>query len=360
MEGPERVKLNLKPCRNCGRTFNPESLVKHEKSCKTVNKPRKVFDTSKQRATDDLSLKQIKNAQKKAAAEAQKKAVADQKKQVAPPKSHWRQKHEEFVRNIRAAKQAQVAIDSGGPLPPPPPPSENPDYVTCPYCSRRFNEKAADRHINFCKEQQKRVPAKRVPSQQEQKRAAATKYQPPKPKVRGSPGDSPMAGGGYGSSGSSRGGYSGGAPPRGAPAGVRGTPPGPEMGGRSAGGYSSGSQVSRGRAPAGGAARGRQAPASQGTYHEEENRSRGAMDGKNHARSANKSSPSSGHNLHVTDSGYHSNSSETDAAVPRIRKVGRPSSGVAKFCHECGTKYPTAQAKFCMECGIRKIEIHAR
>ncbi|XP_060554166.1 zinc finger C2HC domain-containing protein 1A-like isoform X2 [Ruditapes philippinarum] len=397
MEGPERVKLNLKPCRNCGRTFNPESLVKHEKSCKTVNKPRKVFDTSKQRATDDLSLKQIKNAQKKAAAEAQKK-------QVAPPKSHWRQKHEEFVRNIRAAKQAQVAIDSGGPLPPPPPPSENPDYVTCPYCSRRFNEKAADRHINFCKEQQKRVPAKRVPSQQEQKRAAATKYQPPKPKVRGSPGDSPMAGGGYGSSGSSRGGYSGGAPPRGAPAGVRGTPPGPEMGGRSAGGYSSGSQVSRGRAPAGGAARGRQAPASQGTYANkygdansgqnglmadplrvlsgrslklrEDRRpasrdkpsnqnnvlstNRGAMDGKNHARSANKSSPSSGHNLHVTDSGYHSNSSETDAAVPRIRKVGRPSSGVAKFCHECGTKYPTAQAKFCMECGIRKIEIHAR
>ena len=49
------------------------------------------------------------------------------------------------------------------------------DYVTCPYCSRRFNEKAAERHINFCKEQQKRVTAKRVPSQQEQKRAAAAK-----------------------------------------------------------------------------------------------------------------------------------------------------------------------------------------
>ncbi|KAH3709587.1 hypothetical protein DPMN_069051 [Dreissena polymorpha] len=47
------------------------------------------------------------------------------------------------------------------------------DYVDCPYCSRRFNEKAAERHINFCKEQQKRLTSKREPSQQEKARAAA-------------------------------------------------------------------------------------------------------------------------------------------------------------------------------------------
>ena len=34
------------------------------------------------------------------------------------------------------------------------------DYVQCPYCSRRFNEKAAERHINFCKTQQQRIPNK--------------------------------------------------------------------------------------------------------------------------------------------------------------------------------------------------------
>jgi len=39
--------------------------VKHEKSCKSVMKKRKVFDTSKQRVTEDLSLKTIKQAQKK-------------------------------------------------------------------------------------------------------------------------------------------------------------------------------------------------------------------------------------------------------------------------------------------------------
>lgn len=263
MEGPPRVKLDLKPCRHCGRTFVPESLVKHEGSCKNIQKKRRVFDTSKQRVTEDLSLKQIKAAQKKA---------------VAAPKSHWKQKHEEFIRNIRAAKGAQVAMERGDPLPPPPPPSENPDYVTCPYCSRRFNEKAAERHINFCKEQQKRVNAKRVPTQQEQARAAATKYQPPKLKGRGTAGDSPAAGGGYGAS---RGGYSSSPATRGAPAGTRGTPPGgrgtpPGPGGsksdmgRTPGGYSSSSQGygSRGRAPAstGGVARGRAAPAPQGTY----------------------------------------------------------------------------------------------
>lgn len=30
------------------------------------------------------------------------------------------------------------------------------DYIQCPYCMRRFNETAASRHINFCKDQASR------------------------------------------------------------------------------------------------------------------------------------------------------------------------------------------------------------
>ena len=45
--------------------------------------------------------------------------------------------------------------------------------MSCPYCNRRFNEKAAERHINFCKDQQKRLPAKREPTAEEKARAAA-------------------------------------------------------------------------------------------------------------------------------------------------------------------------------------------
>ena len=35
---------------------------------------------------------------------------------------------------------------------PPPPVSENPDYVQCPYCERKFNPGTAERHIPRCKD----------------------------------------------------------------------------------------------------------------------------------------------------------------------------------------------------------------
>lgn len=67
-------------------------------------------------------------------------------------KSDWRRKHEEFIAAIRAAKEVQAHLAKGGKLSdlPPPPPSENPDYVQCPHCNRRFNETAAARHIPKC------------------------------------------------------------------------------------------------------------------------------------------------------------------------------------------------------------------
>lgn len=46
----------------------------------------------------------------------------------------------------------QAHLARGGKLSdlPPPPPSENPDYIQCPHCSRRFNQGAAERHIPKC------------------------------------------------------------------------------------------------------------------------------------------------------------------------------------------------------------------
>lgn len=67
-------------------------------------------------------------------------------------KGNWRKKHEEFIAAIRAAKEMQAHLAKGGKLSdlPPPPPSENPDYIQCPHCNRRFNEAAATRHIPKC------------------------------------------------------------------------------------------------------------------------------------------------------------------------------------------------------------------
>lgn len=178
-----------KPCRICGRQFVPESLAKHEPICKKASaKKTKVFDSAKQRAEGtEVSYKQIKQAQKKAKQEP-----------VKPPNTAWRAQHEDFINTVRAARGVTKAIERGEPLPPPPPPSLNPDYVQCPYCARRFNQKAAERHINFCKEQQSRIPnrpAKADPAAKA-KMAARNSYQPPKPKLKSSPGvgDSP----GYG------------------------------------------------------------------------------------------------------------------------------------------------------------------
>ncbi|KAG2458312.1 ZC21A protein, partial [Polypterus senegalus] len=116
---------------------------KHITICqKSAAKRRKIFDSSRQRAegTDISTVKPLKP-------------------KTEPPKksSNWRRKHEDFIATIRAAKNLTQTIKDGGPLPPPPPPSYDPDYIQCPYCQRRFGENAAERHINFCKEQAARI-----------------------------------------------------------------------------------------------------------------------------------------------------------------------------------------------------------
>ena len=78
--------------------------------------------------------------------------------QIPKKKADWRRQHEEFVKTIRAARGVTNALKTGGELPPPPEPTVNPDYIQCPHCERRFNESAAERHMNFCKEQKSRLP----------------------------------------------------------------------------------------------------------------------------------------------------------------------------------------------------------
>ncbi|KAB0393586.1 hypothetical protein E2I00_007726, partial [Balaenoptera physalus] len=115
----------LFPCEVCGRRFAADVLERHGPICrKLFNKKRKAFNSLKQRlqGTDIPTVQQ----------------------------------HEDFINAIRSAKQCTLAIKEGRPLPPPPPPSINLDYIQCPYCMRRFNETAANRHINFCKDQSSR------------------------------------------------------------------------------------------------------------------------------------------------------------------------------------------------------------
>jgi zinc-finger of a C2HC-type len=133
-------------CQFCSRNFNEDRLQKHEEICKkTKQKKRRVFDAVKARVEGTEAEQYVKKASKSkkpAAAAVESKAKS----------GNWRKKHEEFIAAIRAAKEVQAHLARGGKLSdlPPPPPSENPDYVQCPHCQRRFNESAASRHIPKC------------------------------------------------------------------------------------------------------------------------------------------------------------------------------------------------------------------
>lgn len=156
---------NLVACKNCGRNFEPDSLARHEPICTKINRKKKrVFNSYKQRA-EGTDIGPTRGA-----------SVG---KNIPPPVSHWRQQHEDFISTIRNARMTTDAMKKGLPLPPPPPPSINPDYIECPYCNRRFNDTAAERHISFCKTNvNRKVVAKQsIQAPSTQPKAPSTKVQ---------------------------------------------------------------------------------------------------------------------------------------------------------------------------------------
>uniref|UniRef100_A0A1I8GYS4 Zinc finger C2HC domain-containing protein 1B n=1 Tax=Macrostomum lignano TaxID=282301 RepID=A0A1I8GYS4_9PLAT len=351
---------DLQSCSTCGRTFRPDVLMKHSPICKkAAQKKRRVFESGKQRATgSDVPItKIIKVNQPPPRDPAKVQAAAERK-------HNWRQRHEDFIRNIRAAKQYQHAAETGGPLPPPPPPTIDPSLILCNYCGRRFNEKAADRHIPFCREKNARISGpgggggggaasrggggaaarggsmatktnQYNTSDAHQKMAIRTQYQPPKPKVAA--GASTGAGGGRVPSG--------GAPlrtgktvkdymdARELAAESRGNSG--NAGGRSSGGparYGGG-----GGGGAGGAARyGGAGAAATGPARYGYGGGGGGGGG-----------------------GAPSNGSAGYGRAPAAARGGSGggNGGMSNFCHECGNKFPTGTAKFCVQCGCKRVTI---
>ncbi|XP_076361880.1 uncharacterized protein LOC143252914 isoform X2 [Tachypleus tridentatus] len=159
--------VNLVPCSVCGRTFNSDTLERHQKICqKLKTKKRKVFDSSKMRIKGtEVPAAQVKKQSK----EVKKKT-----------KSNWREKHEELIQAIRAARkpdkeEENESLDSSKPNKVPA------GYVECPSCGRYFNERAADRHIPWCQEQKARIPKSPASIDAKERLKARTKYKAPSP-----------------------------------------------------------------------------------------------------------------------------------------------------------------------------------
>ena len=177
MEFEEPLVIKLKPCSFCGRKFALANIHRHENICqKTSCNKRTVFNSSKQRSIQSSdSLSKYTSI-----------AVSSPKSSKLQSQQNWRQKHEELMKTVHSARKVTAALKQGKPLPPPPPSTINPDYIQCPYCLRRFNNNAAERHIKFCAEQSKRL-CNRNPSANYATRQAAARtlarqhYHPPRP-----------------------------------------------------------------------------------------------------------------------------------------------------------------------------------
>lgn len=110
---------------------------------------------------------------------------------IKPKKSNWRVKHENFLRMVRAGKAQKhgAALGSAGSYESneadhkQQQSEENPDYILCDFCERRFSELAAERHIPICKESKRRRElrngtARNSGKEEERKRRLAFKPPP--------------------------------------------------------------------------------------------------------------------------------------------------------------------------------------
>ena len=168
--------IPLTSCGCCGRNFHPDVVEKHFEICQKnqINaSKRKKFDSTKMRAKDTEVEKLLEERRFLP-------SHMREKPKLPVKKSNWKAKHDDFIRTIRAARgedtqNSQSQRDA--------PRMINPDYVQCEYCSRRFNEAAADRHIPFCKEQQNRLKNKGTKEATSSDRMSKrTQYKAPLPK----------------------------------------------------------------------------------------------------------------------------------------------------------------------------------
>lgn len=146
-----RPRLELRPCRNCQRTFASDRLNVHETICKKLSSKRPVFDSAKKRIAGTM-LESFLQSSGRSQLQWRRGGREYVKQKHSTVKNNWRQTHNELIETFRNAREVARILKSGGKISelPVTPPSSNPDYIQCPHCLRRFNEVAGNRHIPLC------------------------------------------------------------------------------------------------------------------------------------------------------------------------------------------------------------------
>ncbi|CAH2043750.1 unnamed protein product, partial [Iphiclides podalirius] len=126
--------LPLMPCPVCGRTFVPQSLAKHVKICeKMMAKKRKTFDSSRQRREGtDLEQYLPKNFGLPENSPFLEKSPPNTAKATPKPKTQ----------SVRSAIKKPMA-----------------ELQKCPHCARAFGVRAFERHVEWCADKAKILPA---------------------------------------------------------------------------------------------------------------------------------------------------------------------------------------------------------
>jgi endogenous inhibitor of DNA gyrase (YacG/DUF329 family) len=175
------VPAMMVKCPDCGRQFNEEAYSHHANICKKVfGQARTKFDSSKHR-TQGTDMETV-GPRKPAGSRTPLKRPGSRGNMAATvggggggggdigsnsmPKSkgaNWKNQSHAFRDAIKAARQISIAERhakaTGQPLASVLPPAnvrspDDPaydDYVQCPHCGRKYNQKAGARHIPQCK-----------------------------------------------------------------------------------------------------------------------------------------------------------------------------------------------------------------
>lgn len=131
------------------------SLVKHQNICEKVfTGQRKVFNMTAKRLEGTEAEKIAAKA--KSSGGGSKKASATEKP-IKTKGADWKSKSDMFRNAMKASRDVTKALKEGKELPPMAPSAPDPSLIQCEFCSRRFNDKAAERHIAFCREKSQRM-----------------------------------------------------------------------------------------------------------------------------------------------------------------------------------------------------------
>lgn len=151
-EGVDEAAGNTEECPDCGRHFLPEPFARHVKICRKVFvQKRKPFDSSKKRlAANPETLMTAKKGRP------QNSSKSGAGGGAAGGVSKWKEQSKQFREAMRAAREYSNPSSGdaqGGQTvnAAPKQPYIDPSLIQCPNCQRRFNDKAAERHIPLCK-----------------------------------------------------------------------------------------------------------------------------------------------------------------------------------------------------------------